>query len=343
MATTTPALVADPELVTAAWLTDVLRHDGAIGSDSTVSSFTSKAIGTGQVGANVRYELDYEGEPGPASLVCKFSSRDPISKATGVATMTYDTEVAFYRDLADTVDISRPHCYFHAIVAGTADVVIALEDLTPAEQGDQIAGCTVEQATLAVEEAARLHGPRWGDTTLHDLAWLDRRAGSDGLMGMLTAMWDGFVDRYRDTLEPVTLDAGSHLVSLAPRIASHAPRALTPIHYDYRLDNMLFGTPAGGRPLAVVDWQTVQLGLGPADVAYFLGNAFDAATRRSCERELVGRYHAKLVGYGVDDYPLDECWDDYRRSSFASLMMAVFASMMVGRTDRGDTMFMAMA
>jgi aminoglycoside phosphotransferase (APT) family kinase protein len=162
-------------------------------------------------------------------------------------------------------------------------------------------------------------------------------------MGMLTAMWDGFVDRYRDTLEPVTLDAGSQLVSLAPRIGSYTPRALTPIHYDFRLDNMLFATSAGGRPLTVVDWQTVQLGLGPADVAYFLGNAFDAATRRSCERDLVQRYHSRLVGYGIDDYPFEECWDDYRRSSFASLMMAVFASMMVGRTDRGDTMFMAMA
>jgi hypothetical protein len=45
----------------------------------------------------------------------------------------------------------------------------------------------------------------------------------------------------------------------------------------------------------------------------------------------------------VSGYSLEECWDDYRRSSYASLLMAVFASMMVGRTDRGDAMFMAMA
>ncbi len=122
---------------------------------------------------------------------------------------------------------------------------------------------------------------------------------------------------------------------------SYTPAARTPIHYDYRLDNMLFG---GRRPLVVVDWQTVQLGMGPQDVAYFLGNAFEPELRRSCERSLVERYHRALVDdYGVDDYPLDQCWSEYVWSSYASLIMAIFASMMVGPTERGDAMFMAMA
>src|SRR4029077_1255236 len=83
---------------------------------------------------------------------------------------------------------------------------------------------------------------------------------------------------------------------------------------------------------------------GPSDVAYFLGNAVEPEIRRSCEHDLVVRYHRALVDdYGVDGYPFDQCWDDYVRSSYASLLMAVFASMMVGRTDRGDAMFMAMA
>jgi len=341
---TTPPLVADPDLVTAEWLTDVLRHGGAIDGGSAVVAFDATAIGTGQVGANMRYQLTYEGEPGPATIVCKFSSRDPQSAATGVSTLTYETEVAFYRDLAHTVDISRPHCYLAAIEHGTANVVLVMEDLAPAEQGDQIAGCTVEIATRAVDEAAKLHGPRWGDPSLKDLAWLDRTATSGGMVGMLGVIWDAFVDRYRATLDDVTLEAGAEVIALAPVLATYEPVALTPVHYDYRLDNMLFA-PEGsdGRPITVVDWQTVQLGLGPSDVAYFLGNAFDPDVRRSCEERLVARYHEALTGYGVTGYSVEQCWDDYRRSSYASLLMAVFASMMVGRTDRGDAMFMAMA
>ena len=58
----------------------------------------------------------------------------------------------------------------------------------------------------------------------------------------------------------------------------------------------------------------------------------------------MARYHRALVDdYGVDDYPFDQCWADYVSFSPSSLMMAVFASMVVGRTERGDAMFMAMA
>ena len=110
--TSRPRLVADPELVTPEWLTEVFHHAQAIGADTKVTAFEMSVIGTGQVGANVRYVLTYDGvgEPGPATVVCKFSSRDPQSAAAGVSTRTYETEVAFYRDLAHSVEVSRPHC-----------------------------------------------------------------------------------------------------------------------------------------------------------------------------------------------------------------------------------------
>ena len=339
-----PSLVADPELVTPEWLTLVLRHGGAISDTTSVAAFEARAIGSGQVGANLRYSLDYSGPPGPASIVCKFSSRDPLSAATGVQTLTYETEVAFYRELAHTVAISRPRCFYAALESGTADVVLVMEDLAPAEQGDQISGCTVEQATMAIDEAARLHGPRWGDPTLADLAWLDRSSTTDGMGALMQSIWTAFVDRYRTTLDEVTLEAGEQVVRTIDQLRAYTPAALTPVHGDFRLDNMLFHPdPTADRPLIVVDWQTVQLGLGPSDVAYFLGNAFDAEVRRGCEEALVGRYHDALLDQGVSGYSLEQCWDDYRRSSYASLIMAIFASMMVGRTDRGDRMFMAMA
>ena len=341
-----PPLVADPDLVTPQWLTRVLRHAGAIDAATGVSSFEASPIGTGQVGANVRYALSYDraGPKAPPTVVCKFSSRDEASAAAGVAVLTYETEVAFYRDLAHTVDISRPRCHFAEVRPGTADVVLVMEDIAPAEQGDQIGGCSVQQASLAVEEAARLHGPRWGDPALADFRWLDRGDTSVAIAAMLGTIWEAFVERYRATLAPVTLEAGPQVAALAPALLVNRSSPRTPVHSDYRLDNMLFATGGKDRPLTVVDWQTVQLGVGPSDVAYFLGSAFEPERRRSCERDLLIRYHRALVeDYGVDGYPFDRCWRDYVRSSYGSLLMAVFASMMVGRTDRGDAMFMAMA
>ena len=335
-------LIAEPDQVTPAWLTGVLRADGAVGLDTEVRALEAASIGTGQVGANVRFSLTYDGPPGPGSVVCKFSSRDPDSAAIGIATLTYETEVAFYRSLADTVEISRPHCYHAAVEPGTANVVLVLEDLAPARPGDQIAGCSVEQAALAIDQAARLHGPRWGDPALGKMGWLEPSTSS-AVSELLPALWPGFVDRYGDRLQPVTLDEGPRLIASLPAMQLRRPPARTVVHNDYRLDNMLFGDEAGSRPLTVVDWQTVRLGLGPHDVAYFLGNAFEAEVRRSCEAALLRRYHDALVDRGVPNYSFDQCWDDYCRSSYASLVMALFASMFVGRTDRGDEMFIAMA
>lgn len=335
-----PTLVSRPEQVTPQWLTDVLREAGALSVDSRVVGFDATPIGTGQVGANVRFALSYDGDPGPSTVVCKFASADPDSAAAGVSTLTYETEVAFYRHLADSVEVSRPHCYFADLEHGTANVVIVLEDLAPAEQGDQIAGCTAEQAELVMDEAAKLHAPRWDDPTLADMPWLNRPP-SGGTVLLL--FWDGFLARYRDTLAPETIAEGQRLVGAVAALQDLRPLVPTAIHGDFRLDNMLFDE-SGTRPVTVVDWQTVHIGSGPQDVAYFIGNAFaDVADRREHQERLVRTYHERLVERGVKGYTFDECWLEYRRHAHASLIMAIAASMLVGRTERGDRMFMAMA
>jgi hypothetical protein len=342
-----PGPVYDPDAVTGDWLTGVLELAGVL-HGARVVAVDQEDIGTGQVGANVRYRLRYDRPhtAAPASIVGKFAARDEASRAAGVATRTYETEVAFYRDLAATVDVSRPVCFYESIEPGTADVVLLLEDMAPAEPGDQIAGCGPAQAELAMDEAARLHGPRWGDPALLDHRWLAEGVESGPMVADLYAFtWDQFIERYAGRLESGALDVGRELREKVHHWLEHRPPALTLIHGDYRLDNMLFGprvVPAS-RPLTVVDWQTVRLGCGPLDVAYFLGAGLDVATRRAHEHRLVARYHGALEAYGVEDYPFEACWEDYRRFSYAGYLMAVVASILVGRTDRGDDMFMAMA
>ena len=65
--------------------------------------------------------------------------------------------------------------------------------------------------------------------------------------------------------------------------------------------------------------------------------------RREHQERLVRRYHDRLVERGVRGYTFEQCWLEYRRHGYASLIMAIAASMLVGRTERGDRMFMAMA
>ena len=49
---------------------------------------------------------------------------------------------------------------------------LVLEDLAPAESGDQIAGCSLDQARAAAVNVAGLHAPTWNDPSLRELDWL---------------------------------------------------------------------------------------------------------------------------------------------------------------------------
>lgn len=341
-----PSLVSDPEQIDAAWLTEAL-HEAGVGRGGAVQSFSRQLVGTGQMGRNVRFALEWErgAAEAPRSVVGKFPSDDPRSRATGTAQGAYEKEVRFYQEVASTVSIRTPHCFFADVEPASGEFVMLLEDLQPAVQGDQLAGCDADAASLAMAEASRLHAPRWGDPSLETLGFL--RAPDENAARILQALYQsvfpGFAERYRARLDPEALGL---IERLGERLAgwvlgSGSPRTL--VHGDFRLDNMLFGTPEGGYPLAVVDWQTVGLGAGPADVAYFLGAGLLPELRRKHEERLLREYHEQLLAAGVSDYDWNRCFHEYRRSTFAGIVVTVVASMIVEQTARGDDMFVAMA
>jgi aminoglycoside/choline kinase family phosphotransferase len=299
------------------------------------------------MGTSVRYALAYDGDAAsaPASVVCKFASADPTSRSTGVQLRTYEVEVAFYRDVARSVDMRIPRCHFGDIDLASGEFVLVLEDLAPCRQGDQLAGCTVDEAALAMEELAKLHAPRWNDAALARVEWLNRNATAESLAFsemLLPQLLPGFLTRYADRLEPRHVALAELLMSRIGHFLRDRPGPRAVQHGDYRLDNMLFGTDAGGYPLAVVDWQTVVWGPPAFDAAYFLGAGLQVDDRRRHERALLRRYHDALVARGVGDYGWDDLWLDYRRYAFGGFLMAIGASVMVVQTPRGDEMFLTM-
>jgi hypothetical protein len=333
------AFPRSPEHVTPAWLGEVLR--------APVRGATATTVGTGQMGTSVRYELVFDGDAhaAPRSVVCKLASSDPTSRSTGVALRTYEVEVAFYRDVAPTVGMRVPHCHFADIDPATGEFVLVLEDLAPCVPGDQLAGCTVAQASLAMDELAKLHASRWNDPTLAAVEWLNRNATPDAYAfseTILPQLLDGFVARYAGRLDPAHVRTAERLMRNIGRFLRERPGPRAVQHGDYRLDNMLFGTAAGGVPLAVVDWQTVVWGPPGFDASYFLGAGLPVEERRRHERTLLRRYHDALGAAGVTGYDWDACWTDYRRYAFGGFLMAIGASMMVVQTERGDEMFLTM-
>jgi Phosphotransferase enzyme family len=323
--------------LTAEWLTAALSEasDGA-----RVESLIGIPIGHGNVATSVRLIPTWDRPtPAPPSVVAKVPSSEEASRAAGFATRTYELEAAFYNELAGTVWVNRPACYLARYDPDALGYVVLLEDLAPAEAGDQIDGCSPGDAAAAMPELAALHAPRWGDPRLLDLAWLDRPTpeAARAMADFLPTLFGGFVDRYRDRVEPQTLAVSERLMASLEGYLSDRPYPWTIAHGDFRLDNLLFGGPR----VVVVDWQTVKIGVGLSDVSYFIGSALLPEDRRQHEANLVRAYHSFLTDFGVD-LPWGQCWEGYRRYCFDGLLMAMAASMLVTRTPRSDDMFMVM-
>ena len=338
-------VIPSPDSVSSEFLTERLREAGHVGV--TVRDFSSEPIGTGQIGQCIRYTLDLDGAgpETPRTLVGKFPSDDPTSRQTGIQLRGYLKEVSFYRDLQPRLGIRTPQCYFAEIVGEGPEHLLLLEDLAPAEQGDQLAGCTPEVAEAAILELVGLHAPSWCDDSLRQLDWLGEPNPMLIQFGraLYAAQLDPFMKRFEERLEP---DEAEMIRAVAA--SKGAPFELlgdvfSLVHVDYRLDNLLIENSASPPSVAVVDWQSVTLGNPLSDVAYFMGAGLQPEHRRSVEEDLVRRYHAALEEAGVEDYAWSQCWADYRRGTFAGFAVTVVASVMVQQTERGDDMFTAMA
>jgi hypothetical protein len=328
-------LIERPSDLTAAWLTTAL---GA----GEVTDFTVERIGTGQMSECYRTGLTYAaGADGPRSVVLKVAATDTNSRQTGQALGLYEREVRFYTDIAPRLSGTVARCHHAAHDPQSGVFTLLLGDAAPAVVGDEIRGATVEEATLALTQLGRIHAPLLGDNAFAHTEWLNRDSPIN--QALLTQLWNGFAERYGDSIAPEHRAVCERLVGgfddhLAAEADSGRIHGL--VHGDYRLDNMLFGQPGADRPLTVVDWQTVTWGPAFTDVAYFLGCALPAAARREHYDELLRVYHQALGTQPSVD--LETVRDGVRRQSFFGVMMAIVSSMLVERTERGDEMFKTM-
>jgi hypothetical protein len=153
--------------LTPEWMTAVLAQNGIA---ATVCRVFTVPVGNGQMGSCYRLFIGYGAGGGPARLIVKLPATDAASRAAGQ--LGYRCETTFYRTVADRVRLDIPRCYFAAMNAGGDGFTLVLEDLAPAEAGDQIAGCSLDQARAAAVNVAGLHAPTWNDPSLRELDWL---------------------------------------------------------------------------------------------------------------------------------------------------------------------------
>lgn len=324
----------DPEWVAAR----VGEHFGA-----TATAEMAGFIGTGQMSRNARFNLDWTAGTGPATVVVKVPSGDPGTRAISFEHNVYERECAFYAGVAPIVDIATPDVIHVHVDRTASDFCLILEDLNQSIQGDQFREATDDELRLAITQAAALQAPVWGRTdepVFEPFRDDDDERASRGaeMMPFLEAV---VMERLADRLDPDIPEFLSRFTASheAWSLARSAPQTL--VHGDFRPDNFMLGADPSAPPIAVVDWQTVAVGLGVGDVAYLLAGSLSVERRRAVEDEMIDFYRAELASRGVD-YDADECRRHYVLQTLHGVGVGVTATALAERTERGDALFAQM-
>ena len=336
---------ATPEELSADWLTDALRSTGTIGGANVVS-YESQRVGEGAgfIGqlalVTLRYDRPEEGAP--ASLIAKFPAVDPGGREIGNIFRFYEREARFYEQIAGEIDIRTPRCYYNGMDLTAGEFILLLEDLAPACVGDQLEGCTAAEMRLAVREVAKLHATWWDHPRLESLDWMpyinDRvnQSAEGAYQRALPAFVEFVKDKVPASIVALAEKQQHRVIASLDRMVT---RPITIVHGDYRMDNLFFQTPQGGSPLAVIDWQIANRGVGVFDVAYLLSGNVDSRIRKAKERDVLKMYHDTLLAGGVKGYSFDKCWDDYR---FCVLFCLVYNVIGMGTLDMANERGVAM-
>jgi len=339
-----PALGTQPD---AAWFNALFEQKGWTGR---LQSIQAKSIGTGQIGLNIRFSFEFQGDRGgaPASLVGKFPSDQELSRQTASVENGlghYRREISFYQHFHALAGRIAPIAHYAEHDPENENFALIMEDMAPGVQGDQLEGTSLEHAERAIDLAAELHAAHWQDAHLQSIECLQgTEAAPESPFGaeIIAMLWQGFKERYAGQISSDALEIGDTITGEAKDWAKKYSGPVCLMHGDYRLDNMLFSAASAKKPLAVVDWQTVGVGCGAQDISYFIGAGFKRGEREIHEMALLKRWHAGLIENGVADYSLDDAIRDYRYFTFAGFAVAFAAPMIVERTERGDEMFMTM-
>jgi Phosphotransferase enzyme family/SnoaL-like domain len=339
-----PALIANADGVTAAWLQSVFQHAGL--DAPRISMVSTAPIGHGNLSATCRAQITYNANAARAvtAVVCKLTSAIPAALDIAAAYGVYKREASVYAFLGAAPPLNTPRCYLARASDDGRALNLVLEDLsTEARAGDQIAGCSQADARAVVAEFAKLHAAYWKDPRLDDAAWLYGRAGlADATGGSFAQGAAEFRRRFASRMDARFLDAMDCFTPVAADwTRTHATGGQTLIHGEPRVDNILFNDTASGPQAWLIDWQFADRGSPMFDTAYFLAGSLAVADRRACERDLIA-FQQREIAKVDPSYSLDTALADYADALPFALFTTVGAALAVPEGEQTDRLLMTL-
>ena len=314
-----------PDQLDAAWLSAALGYPV---EDFKVSHFSE---GAGVVGLVTRIQLS--AAEGPPSIIAKFPSPAAENRAVAHTYNMYGREVHFYQQTAKTLSLRTPACYHANFDAATQDFVLLIEDLQGYRIGDQVAGCSRDEALAVIDAIADLHSSLW-DAPPPNMLSHNNPMQRDGMIAGFQAGWPVVREHFGELIPARARLAGERMPGkVAGLLQEMCRRPVCLSHADVRLDNIFFGKDE----VVLVDWQSVCVSAPEQDLAYFVTQSIPVEVRAA--EDWPARYQAALAQRGVD-YSLQRCRERFRTTA---LYLLCYAVIIAGTLDMGNARGQALA
>ena len=308
-----------PDVVTVEWLTDTLCHDHP---GARVESFEHGDQYNGTTSGRrlwIHYNDAGRDAGLPERLFAKFSPTVAARCLVGINGSSAG-EVAFYNDIATSLPIEVPNCYYAAFEERSCRTFVLLEDLVQTRNARF--GTSLDlaidrgQAESMVALMATLHGAFWGEgngpaypyrTSLVYQQDFNETLGFE----QLTVVGH---DMAVDVLPPPLRDRRDDWhPALMRSMGINVAATPTLLHQDTHLANW-YALPDGS--MGIADWQCVARGQWALDVAYALAIGLSTEDRRAWERDLIALYLQWLAEKVPETPTFEEAWLAYRQQMF---------------------------
>jgi hypothetical protein len=327
------------------WLTAILRESEYLSKDNSVVSVErdSHGAGLGYLSEIERIKISYlrEESDAPGVVIAKFPTSSEKSRALATLFDSYSREVLFYKELASSVEVAIPRCFWADIapetfserltgrivkllpekmLVGLLDKLLAgagtssrrsgllLEDLSGDRVGDQVEGCNLEEAQAALRSLAKFQSTFWG-RSFDEVPWIHNGAYQSQVQhGLFMKALPTYMEVFKDDIDEQTSKQLDWLIDNGAALLEANNTHATLNHGDFRLDNLFF--QSNGEDPILIDFQTVNVFNPMADVAYFLLPNLNDEAQKSVG-DLVRFYWDALTDNGVSDYSWEDCLRDY--------------------------------
>ena len=289
--------------VDAAWLTKVFRTSGALAADESVASVILEpfAEGLGFLSLLHRATLTYEGDVtgAPATVIVKMVTDLDVQRGIAEALLFYQRELRFYREMAPLVGFRSPTAHAAMMRENSTDFVLVMEDLSGIRGLDQAVGVSHDDALLAAETMAAMHGAFAGKD-LSDLETtflpFDNPAYRAALPHVFNSGWPGCKAEAADILTSAVSAFGDRFGELVPFFLESFTSD-TLMHGDWRADNLMVDDATG--EMVVIDFQIMGTGPGVYDLGYFMSQSMEPDVRQGSTGAVVERYFDALTATGT--------------------------------------------